>query len=294
MDLRKIYLFKHDNMQWISLLNICSIGLLIISICFTKPAFGEYIAFPPPCHPNEYEMNWGKNVINDIRRDFCIYFSEDTLFDFGAAFVIAGVMANTGIDRTIQRSWQEDLRSKTTNNFLKPFNHIGGLSYYYFPIYFGLMGIGHSREHTILGNVAYHWAYRGLRTVLLAGVQQVILAPLLGSGRPSRMQDSKWTPFQHTKGVSGHALHGAIPFLTAAFMTDPPVIRTILFILSAMPGLARINFNAHYASQVLLGWSLAYLSARSVYYSDLARPCPFQVNLVPQRDGCMLYSSMQF
>jgi len=258
-----------------------------------------------PCSPGTsgyYEpccdfMNnrWVRNVALDVERDFTVYFQSCNLLWLGAFFVGAGITANTGLDRSIRNHWQRDIRSNNTNSFFQTFNTIGGLSYWYFILYTGSMLVGSWQDCTIGGNFLYHWGYRSLRTLLLASVQQLPLAIMIGSGRPSRNEPSKWQPFKYKTGVSGHTVYGAVPFLTAAMMADPPVLRFTLFALSTLPGLARINNNAHYFSQVLLGWGIAYLSARAVYRSDQLKESGFEISVVPKADdGAMLYARYQF
>ncbi|HQW58403.1 MAG TPA: hypothetical protein PK583_05570, partial [Gammaproteobacteria bacterium] len=60
------------------------------------------------------------------------------------------------------------------------------------------------------------------------------------------------------------------------------------------PGLSRINDNKHYLSQVILGWSIAFLSARSVYQSDLDRDPTFQIMAYPKSNGAMLCGHVRF
>jgi hypothetical protein len=86
---------------------------------------------------------------------------------------------------------------------------------------------------------------------------------LLGSGRPDR-HDSHWHPFRDVHGISGHTFTGAIPFLTAAAMTDNPWLRGALFLGSFATGWSRIHDDRHYLSQAALGWWVAYLAVRSV------------------------------
>lgn len=237
---------------------------------------------------------WTRNAAIDIKRDFFTYFQTCNLLALGTAIVAAGLLANTGADRTISRIWQEDITSSKSNSFFKFFNHIGGLSYYYFPVYLAAVGLGAMQDCSLTGNVLYHWGYRSLRTIILTTIQQIPLAYLIGSGRPNQNQPSKWQPFKYKTGVSGHAVFGAVPFLTAAMMTDPPLFRYSLYALSTLPGLARINNNKHYFSQVLLGWSLAFLSARAVYRSDQLRQSGLQVSFVPKLDGAMMLARYEF
>jgi hypothetical protein len=247
-----------------------------------------------PGHPTGYEKNWSKNLIRDIKSDASHYLENDNLIIFGDTFLAAGVLANTGFDRALAQHWQTDLKSSATDNFFQIPKAIGGLSYYYAPIYLTCMGIGHLREQTLMGNVIYHFGYRSLRTFVIGGFQQVVLTNLLGSGRPSRGDDSKWQPFQYETAVSGHAFYGAVPFLTAAMMTDNTAAQMSLYVLSTLPGISRLNSNSHYLSQVLLGWTIAFLSAKSVYQTDMDRQPAFQVSAYPRNDGAMLAARLKF
>lgn len=234
------------------------------------------------------------NIGSDIKRDFCIYFQPCNILMLATFLTIAGISANTGLDRSIAEHWQREIYSRGTVNFFSPFKWIGGLSYWYIPLFLGVAAVGATRANTFAGNVLYNWGYRSFRTGILAIVQQIPLAYLTGSGRPCRHQPSKWQPFRHKTGVSGHAVFGAIPFLTAAYMTDPPILRFGLFVLSTLPGLSRINSNAHYFSQVLLGWGIAYLSAKAVYESDVERARACQFMLQPRYDGAMFKATYEF
>ena len=299
-----------------SKLRVLLSALVIVSVGFTQPAFAgncpgscppkrfpNYYSercpdsYPTPCKfycPEEYRKHWASNFGDDVRRDFSTYFRKDNLLLFGNFLLVAGIFANTGIDKSISRAWQEDIRGKGSNNFFKVPKYFGDVGYWYFPVYLAAMGVGYWRECSLFGNVVYHWGYRSLRTYILGGVQQVILTYALSGGRPNLGQDSKWQPFRYKTGVSGHAHYGAIPFLTAAMMTDPPILRYGLYALSTLPGLSRINSNKHYFSQVLLGWGIAFLSARAVYNSDLERTPKYLISLAPKKDGFMLAASMRF
>jgi hypothetical protein len=85
---------------------------------------------------------------------------------------------------------------------------------------------------------------------------------LLGPERPNG--DSRWQPFNDWHGVSGHTFIGAIPFLTAAAMTDDPLVKAPLVLGSFLTGWSRIHKDEHYFSQVALGWWMAYLAVLAV------------------------------
>ncbi len=243
---------------------------------------------------NTYKEQWTDNLCQDVVQDYKNYLTPNRLWLLGGAFGTAAILGNTNLDNSVSHYSQSHVRNKNTNTFFKTPQRIGGFSYYYAPIYLVSVGFGHLTEHTLFGNVLYHWGYRSFRTFLLGGPQQALFTYLIGSGRPNRQESSKWRPFKNNTGVSGHAFYGAIPFLTAAMMTDPPVLRYSIYALSTLPGLARINSNYHYLSQVVLAWSMAYLSAASIYDTDAGRNPRFQVQVQPRSDGAMMQVSMPF
>ncbi len=259
-----------------------------------SPALAGLDVLPPTTHPTDYEKNWSQNLGSDIKNDFLNYMDPDNLILFGDSVLFSGVIANTGMDRAFRQHWQTDIRSNTTDQIFALPQTIGGLSYWYAPIYIACMSVGHMRDHTLVGNVLYHFGYRSLRTFIVGGLQQVLLTNLFGSGRPDRGEDSKWQPFKYETGVSGHAFYGAVPFLTAAMMTDTPGIKYTLYVLSTLPGISRVNSDRHYLSQVVLGWTIAMLSAQSVYQTDEERSPAFQMGVIPKSDGAMLAARLQF
>jgi membrane-associated phospholipid phosphatase len=105
----------------------------------------------------------------------------------------------------------------------------------------------------------------------------------LGPARPSDNSpySSHWEPFVSSHGVSGHAFVGAVPFLAAAEMTDDPLLKVGLIGLSTLPGWSRINDDAHYLSQVVLGWWLAFLSTAAVDHTEILHS---RVCVVPLTD----------
>jgi membrane-associated phospholipid phosphatase len=91
----------------------------------------------------------------------------------------------------------------------------------------------------------------------------LLLGAVLGSSRP-KGNDSHWPFYHDANGVSGHTFMGAVPFLTAAAMTENQFLKVPLFLGSFLTGWARINDDRHFFSQVALGWWMAYLAVRTV------------------------------
>ena len=88
---------------------------------------------------------------------------------------------------------------------------------------------------------------------------------LLGGDRPKNGNGSAWQPRRWVqKGISGHAMAGAIPFLVMAGMTSNPYGQAALYVCSGLTAWSRVDSQSHYPSQVFLGWWLAYLGVRAV------------------------------
>ena len=69
------------------------------------------------------------------------------------------------------------------------------------------------------GKYPYEWGEKSFRTILLGGPVLLVSQRLTGGHRPEE-DGSEWNFSLDSNGVSGHAFMGAIPFLTAAHMTD--------------------------------------------------------------------------
>jgi len=117
------------------------------------------------------------------------------------------------------------------------------------------------------------------------GAPPLLLAQsLTGGSRPNEVtHGSDWSPFQDDNGVSGHAFLGAIPYPSAARMAKRPWVKATLFAVSTIPGFSRITDDAHYPSQVFLGWTLAFVATSTVDETTRARQQ--QVELVPWTAG---------
>ena len=123
-----------------------------------------------------------------------------------------------------------------------------------------------------MGDAVGEWGQRSLRTVLVGAPPMLAMQYIIGASRPGETSaSSHWKPFDDNNGVSGHAFIGAVPFISAAKMTDDSLWKAGLYFASALPAISRINDDAHYSSQVILGWWMAYLAANAVDGTQLAK-----------------------
>jgi len=93
----------------------------------------------------------------------------------------------------------------------------------------------------------------------------LLMQSLLGGSRPGEASvESQWKPFDDDNAVSGHAFVGAVPFITAAKMTENRWLKSGLYLCSTFTAWSRVDHDRHYLSQVCLGWWMAYLACDAV------------------------------
>lgn len=263
---------------------------LIFCLLFVSPnGYGDEY-----CNSQD-KYKWFKDFYRDVICDYSVYYGKENLPWAAGMLVAAGAMANSEFDQSVHRYWQKKVRSSATNSFFKVPHDIGSFSY--FRVYIGSMLFGYWNKDDYLPScLLYHWGYRALRAMLILSPQEVFLSNQLGNGRPYLHESSHWRIFRHKigkAGCSGHAFNGAVPFLTAAFMTEEPVIRYTFFALSTLPGICRINDDRHFFSQVFIGWCLSFLATRVVDIADEERArakceCCIRYHFAPLKKGLML------
>lgn len=205
-----------------------------------------------------------QNVLEDHRH----FYSWPTVRDVGLGLALGAVLANTSLDQNFQDWYQEDVRSRGLDNF-SSFWKPWGEGAYFVPAYAGLAMLTiFCPDQPVLGPVG-SFSARVSRAYLVGFPSLLILQAITGGGRPDEyLSYSQWRPFEDTNGVSGHAFIGAIPFITAAQMTDRPLLQAAFYLGSVLPAWSRLNDDAHYLSQACLGWWLAYLACRAVNQTE--------------------------
>lgn len=223
----------------------------------------------------------------DVSLDYQHFYSGPSLLLAAAALGTGAVLANTSLDQHFQNWYQADVRSTGTNDFAKIAKEFGNGNIM-IPVFAASAILGPYLPSTAVGNTVGEWGDRCVRTVLVGGPPVLLLQWGLGASRPSDpgvdSHNSYWHPFNDTHGVSGHAFIGALSFINAAKMSDSILFKTLMYGLSTFPGWSRINDNDHYLSQVVLGWSFAYLAATAVDNSELSKR-KFMIVPLPMENG---------
>jgi membrane-associated phospholipid phosphatase len=222
----------------------------------------------------------------DIKADYRIHYSLKKLGHLGLSLGVGGILANTSGDRRFRDFVQDDIRGDSGDTFFDIFTFVGeaGHLQYAVPAYLGAMFLGRAYSDSP-GYVRVHeWGWRSLRTLMLGAPQHFFFTNALGSGRPEE-GDSNWDFFADNNGVSGHTFYGAVPLITAATLAENRYIKYTLYATSILPGLARINDDQHYLSQVVIGWLLAYMAADTVNGTDSNRESRFSLLPMVLPDG---------
>ncbi len=201
--------------------------------------------------------------IDFAKDDYRGYCTPGNLMALGVGIGAAAPLANTPADRSVRDWYQRRIRSETTDEFANFTNYAGQL-WLVLPVGMEAAAwLGKADDGYQTDGGMYEWSNRSLRSILVGVPPMLVMYAALGSHRPDR-DDSRWHPFEDVHGVSGHTFMGAVPFLTAAAMTDNDLLKGALIAGSFATGWARMDLDRHYLSQIALGWWMAYLAVRSV------------------------------
>lgn len=237
-----------------------TLALLVSISVFPPLSFAQDNMLKAVCQSNFW---WA--VVDDHRQ----HYSQQGLAYLGITLGFNAILANTHLDQSIQSRYQQHVRSKTTDELSKKIDQFSTIKQLtvMLPTYLTTMWISQTVNLPVTHS-AGHWANRSLRTLLLGAPQQAVFTEFLGAGRPNQKHNSHWHFFKHNRAVSGHAFYGAVPLINAAMVSDSLKTKVLFYGLSALPALSRVNLNRHYLSQASLGWSLAYIAARSVNLTE--------------------------
>jgi hypothetical protein len=207
---------------------------------------------------------WAGSTAQNIESDHAYFYGRDSLGKLAIGVGLGAISANTQLDREFREDYQEHFRNDVTDEtsvVVKTF----GNGYYTLPIMAGAYLAGSLSENVPGAAIAGEWGERSLRTILVGGPPMLGLQLISGGSRPDEIAaGSRWDPFADNNGVSGHAFMGAIPFITAAKMTESVPLKAGLYAASTLTAWSRVNDDDHYVSQAAMGWWLAYLAATAI------------------------------
>ena len=226
-----------------------------------EDGFGSGPAEPPWARSQHPRLaRAGYKVLEDYRN----FYSCESLTCLTAAFGAGALMANTGFDTTMQNAWQQGVKPTDVGTFFSDCKVLGE-GKYALPIFGAAALTGVVLEGQPAGDIVGEWGSRSLRIFVVGAPPLYVLQMATGASRPGESSDgSKWHFWNDNNGVSGHAFVGAVPFLAAAEMVENPLAKGTLYVCSTFVGFSRMTDNAHYPSQIFLGWYLAWASSMAV------------------------------
>jgi hypothetical protein len=207
----------------------------------------------------------------DIRDDHENFYTWKNTKTTTGMFAIAAVLAHSDADREFRNAWQEDVRSNSWDD-LSSIAHDWGDGRYLIAASCAAVGVGRLASHTRSGEMVEEWGQRSARSLLVGFPPLLLLQRITGASRPLESSTgSNWVLFGDENGVSGHTFVGAVPFICAAQMTDNRFAAISLYTCSTLTGVSRINHDAHYTSQVILGWWMAHMACKSTDETEDSR-----------------------
>lgn len=207
----------------------------------------------------------------NVHSDYQNYYCRDTMAKLACGLAFGSVLANTSMDQDVRDWYQQDVRSTETDHFAE-FWKTFGEGHLFIPAYACLALAGKFVEDWPVVGPVGDFSARATRAYLVGAPPMLFMQFMLGASRPGETNHwSYWDPFQDTNAVSGHAFIGAVPFITAANMTDSLLLKSGLYACSTLTGFSRINDDCHYLSQAILGWWMAYLACEAIDQTQLNR-----------------------
>ena len=227
-------------------------------------------AEPPPrlVEPTAYRRPDLRSRYQEARckiwTDYQNYYNWDVARDLLLAVAAGSVLANTSLDQDFRDWYQDDVRSETTRDLAYAFD-VFGEGRILLPAFTGLAALSVLCEDFPRDGFFGEFLGRSARGYVVGAPPVIFMQACLGASRPGETRhESAWRPFQDKHAVSGHAFVGAVPFITAAKMTDRPLLKGGLYACSTLTAWARVDLDRHYLSQVCLGWWMAYLACSAV------------------------------
>ncbi|QDT05341.1 PAP2 superfamily protein [Rubripirellula lacrimiformis] len=208
-----------------------------------------------------------------IRSDHRNYYDRQSFRLLASGFLVGSAVANTQLDQEIQDHFQTSVRGATSDDWFESLHSSKelGNGRYSLPIFATAWAAGAFFDDSPMLVTTGRWGQRSLRSFLIGAPPLILAQRLTGGSRPGEQERaSYWRPFDDNNGVSGHAFMSSLPFINAAKMTERPLLKTAFYAGSLLGPLSRINDDAHYPSQIALGWWMAYVAATAIDRTEVA------------------------
>jgi hypothetical protein len=230
------------------------------------------------------EASLRRGLWNDICLDHVHFYSWTTLRQTLPVLGGAAALANTPVDVEIRNWWQGNLANQGLDDFWDGAKQMGE-GKWMIPLCAGAWVAGEFMSTEDSAHWLGQWGGRTTRGYLVGFPVLLMSQYLVGASRPYEGDGSShWAPFEDNNGVSGHAFMGSMPFLTAANMVESPWAKAFCYAGSAITPLSRIEHDAHFTSQAILGWWLAFMASNAID-NTITSYGGWSIEPMPVRDG---------
>lgn len=244
-----------------------------------------------PLHPQTYQERC-MAVHDALTEQACrmpsdfrnMYLSRNALW-IGLAIGGGAVLANTQGDRGARDWYQDRVHGRQIDDVARRGAYLGDW-WVVVPVVLGASIGGHLCPESPVASTIAEWGDRSGRALIVGAPTVGVLALVAGGNGPGS-HDSRWNfPGHPPKGkdllkfrtgdlfdrgyeaVSLRSYLGAVPFLTAASMSENRALKALFFAGSFVPTWADVHDDRHYLSQALIGWSIAFLATHSVNQTE--------------------------
>ncbi len=192
----------------------------------------------------------------NAKSDFANYFSLPSMGELALGVGVAAPLANTKLDNDFRNWYQTRVETPASTRIAYDVKNLGN-GLITIPVCGVIGAAGQDFDEYPMMATLGEFGDRSMRAYLVGTAPMLAMQELLGSGRPSDTADhSYWHPFAASDGVSGHAYIGAVPFITAAKMSDDYFEKGFFYACSTLTAWSRIDTDSHYLSQACWagGW----------------------------------------
>jgi hypothetical protein len=201
-----------------------------------------------------------KTIFSEIVNDYKTFYQTDRMLRAATVFSLGGIIANTSLDPEIQEWHQSKIKSHFSDD-VSGVAKLFGEKTIMLPVTLAATAMQMSSTHNVFGE----WGQLTLRSYIVGSPAVGVMQFVTGGSRPRDGREADWRPFNDDNGVSGHAYVGAVPFLVLAKMEQlTPLQQNIALFASGLSAWSRVNDDAHYFSQALLGWYMAWEAVDAV------------------------------
>ena len=201
-----------------------------------------------------------ENAWDTVKQDYQNFYQTERLLRTASFFAAGAVIAHTDIDTEFQSWYQDNIHSQQTDDLSKVAKLFGEKSILMPIATIASVGVFSEPESKFA-----RWGQLSLRAYLLGGPIIGVTQPLTGGSRPRDDVGSKWRPTEDDNGVSGHAFVSTVPFLALTKMEGiSDWQKNLAYAASVFGAWSRVNDDAHYLSQAVLGWYVAWEALNAI------------------------------